>query len=421
MKPIKFVQPIIGFDSEFFFKNDNEIVGAEKEIVNEDYNCQITVDGVAAEFNPSPSYCRELLKRNFRNLINKLHENGKLNKICVKSSIDLTQKELDSLSDNSKVFGCKPSYDVYSNSEPSKIAIKGTDTLQRTAGGHIHIGIPLIEAFGPEGLKKECESCILDCKEFSSPKTDNICTELNQLDLSIHDLKISNKFKKTYQSIFNNFDNIKFKTDEFRIFEALTTPSLTIPLMDLICGIPSVLLDISPESKIRRKLYGKAGDYRLTNYGLEYRTLSNFWIQSYSLFSLFTGLARYAVLLAASHLDKQNNIEEIYKVINKKDVQTVINNNDFEGAKQIFLKLEPFLLETYNDEYSNNLQFNHKRIIVFKQLVMKKWVLNIDSNNLMGNWENSEGWERISDTIYDGFSPKKIQDIQKNFIKFKLD
>lgn len=44
---------------------------------------------------------------------------------------------------------------------------------------------------------------------------------------------------------------------------------------DLFLGVPSVLLDSGTE---RRQLYGKAGAFRPKSYGVEYRTLSNFWI-----------------------------------------------------------------------------------------------------------------------------------------------
>jgi hypothetical protein len=53
-----------------------------------------------------------------------------------------------------------------------------------------------------------------------------------------------------------------------------------VRLMDLHLGIPSVLLD---NGIIRKELYGKAGAMRFKPYGLEYRTLSNFWVFSDSL------------------------------------------------------------------------------------------------------------------------------------------
>lgn len=52
-------------------------------------------------------------------------------------------------------------------------------------------------------------------------------------------------------------------------------PIATIRAMDLFLGVPSVCMDNNPK---RRELYGKAGAFRPKPYGVEYRTLSNFWI-----------------------------------------------------------------------------------------------------------------------------------------------
>jgi len=51
-----------------------------------------------------------------------------------------------------------------------------------------------------------------------------------------------------------------------------------VNMMDFYLGVPSVILDNSPTSVRRRKLYGKAGAMRPKPYGFEYRVLSNFWI-----------------------------------------------------------------------------------------------------------------------------------------------
>ena len=52
-------------------------------------------------------------------------------------------------------------------------------------------------------------------------------------------------------------------------------PWLVVPAMDVYLGIPSVLMDPGED---RKQLYGKAGACRPKSYGVEYRTLSNFWI-----------------------------------------------------------------------------------------------------------------------------------------------
>lgn len=56
---------------------------------------------------------------------------------------------------------------------------------------------------------------------------------------------------------------------------AKTSPIEVVRAMDLFLGVPSVTLD---EGTLRRKLYGGAGAFRPKDYGVEYRTLSNFWI-----------------------------------------------------------------------------------------------------------------------------------------------
>lgn len=50
-----------------------------------------------------------------------------------------------------------------------------------------------------------------------------------------------------------------------------------IKLLDIFIGCPSVLLD---KDKNRRRLYGQAGAFRFKEYGVEYRTPSNYWIKT---------------------------------------------------------------------------------------------------------------------------------------------
>jgi hypothetical protein len=76
-------------------------------------------------------------------------------------------------------------------------------------------------------------------------------------------------------------------------------PLLAIFMLDLMVGVPSLWLDKDPTSAARRGLYGKAGRYRPKDYGLEYRSLGNFWLQSPQLVSLVFDLCRFAVEMVA--------------------------------------------------------------------------------------------------------------------------
>lgn len=57
--------------------------------------------------------------------------------------------------------------------------------------------------------------------------------------------------------------------------ETKEDPFDVVCAMDLYLGVPSILMD---KGEDRRKLYGKMGACRPKPYGVEYRTLSNFWI-----------------------------------------------------------------------------------------------------------------------------------------------
>lgn len=80
----------------------------------------------------------------------------------------------------------------------------------------------------------------------------------------------------------------KMLKDPFNIFA-------TIKMMDLFIGIPSLFLDSDNSSKQRRKIYGHAGSHRVTEYGLEYRALGNFWLSSPSLVGLIYDLSSFVI------------------------------------------------------------------------------------------------------------------------------
>lgn len=99
-----------------------------------------------------------------------------------------------------------------------------------------------------------------------------------------------------------------------------------IKALDIFLGIPSVILDSDRE---RKKMYGKAGAYRLKFYGAEYRSLSNFWLQHESgVQSVFDG-----VKLAIDFV----NEGKTYKLTDQQqlDIQTCINTGDEVLAYQL--------------------------------------------------------------------------------------
>lgn len=97
---------------------------------------------------------------------------------------------------------------------------------------------------------------------------------------------------------------------------------------DLRLGVPSVIMD---EGQLRKQLYGKRGAYRPKSFGVEYRTLSNFWIFDDKLIEwVHNGVAK-ALEDALAGLP----VEEDDKLI-----KAAINNNDVKAARQLIDKYE---------------------------------------------------------------------------------
>lgn len=74
----------------------------------------------------------------------------------------------------------------------------------------------------------------------------------------------------------------------------------TVFAMDITLGMASTVLDYNEASIARKKLYGKAGCYRATEGGVEYRTLSNYWIKSPNLVHLMHLLTDFALTIVAT-------------------------------------------------------------------------------------------------------------------------
>lgn len=98
---------------------------------------------------------------------------------------------------------------------------------------------------------------------------------------------------------------------------------------DVFLGLPSVGLD---EQGLRRGLYGQAGRYRPTSYGIEYRTLSNFWIWDQR---LAQSIGEKAWALANLLERDAGEIQRLYSEIPWIDVQQAINSENEEKAADL--------------------------------------------------------------------------------------
>jgi hypothetical protein len=93
---------------------------------------------------------------------------------------------------------------------------------------------------------------------------------------------------------------------------------------DLFCGVASVMYDNDTR---RRSIYGKAGAHRIKPYGVEYRTLSNYWIKTPELMEWVYNQSEKAI----EFVNKGNKITDKWA----KKIIRCINTGDKDLLAQI--------------------------------------------------------------------------------------
>jgi len=102
--------------------------------------------------------------------------------------------------------------------------------------------------------------------------------------------------------------------------------ALAVRAHDLFVGVPSILVDSDTD---RREIYGKAGAFRCTDYGHEYRTPSNFWIRN-NLWSEWVFNQTRNALSFVSTADGRHVLENDVVLANA--IQDSINGHDEDTA-----------------------------------------------------------------------------------------
>lgn len=102
--------------------------------------------------------------------------------------------------------------------------------------------------------------------------------------------------------------------------ETKLNPFEVVKKMDFFLSVPATLMDNGEE---RKQLYGKMGACRIKPYGVEYRTLSNFWIfdEKY---------IRWAWRNTARALAEDINVDDLQPFIDE-----AVNNNNKDMANEL--------------------------------------------------------------------------------------
>jgi len=181
-------------------------------------------DNVLAECAIHPGETKREVVKNFRDCFRKYAKLVKPYRLAVRAAHTFPPSELQSPA--AYDAGCDPETCAYTFNDFKKDREFFLTTRLRTAGGHIHLGHPILK-------------------------------------------KAKGKPMNAYNRMF------------------------VARMLDLFLGIPSIYMNVDKTEKRRKSLYGQAGRYRDRDHGVEYRTLSNFWLASPHLVNLVYDICKY--------------------------------------------------------------------------------------------------------------------------------
>jgi hypothetical protein len=123
-----------------------------------------------------------------------------------------------------------------------------------------------------------------------------------------------------------------------------------VKLLDVFVGCASVVFDKDETSPLRRALYGRAGEFRPTPYGVEYRVLGNWALRCPAVTQLVWDLVAHAC-----HHYEIGDARPIIEAVGSSRVQLAINNNDRKMAADVLeVAALPYkLMERVNKCYNN--------------------------------------------------------------------
>lgn len=189
-----------------------------------------------------------------------------------------------------------------------QMGLSAVRDLVRTRSEHLDLDFAPTRLFAHEALRTK-QARLFGCSpDFNAYSEGGAYRTINPLQLEEQD----GAWRFAGGHVHLGYD----KTDK------TPPPFVVARLADVYIGLPAVGLD---EQGKRRDLYGQAGRFRATEYGIEYRTLSNFWIFDRA---LSEGVGRRALRLTQMLEGDLEQLQAAYQEIPWADVQEAINKED---------------------------------------------------------------------------------------------
>lgn len=323
------------------------------------------------------------------------------------------------IKENNKIIGCEKVLpkDGLNTINDGKVIIDGIQAEFNPAPSHCRVWLGDNIRFCFMALKKVLDSndklsldfttsVTIDEEELNSLNPDNRvlgCMPSNSIygkvGLGVAD--ISKFFDRSLGG------HIHLSSPDPKGDEAIRDYENMVKLMDILVGNTCVLIDRNEGNIKRRKTYGRAGEYRTPKHGIEYRTLSSFWLKSYQLMSFVMGLSKQAVTIKAHGMQ-----DKFFNVVDMDDIQKAINENDFDLAMSNFNKILPVLMEVtptitgYRQSHDGEFTLNKDNISYFLHFVDKVKVFGLEywfKESPMDHWLAHDGenfgWERYLSNV----------------------
>lgn len=153
--------------------------------------------------------------------------------------------------------------------------------------------------------------------------------------------------------------------------------------LDGILGVVGVSLAGNWDSHERRRMYGRAGEFRLPKHGLEYRVLSNFWVCSPLIAHLVFEIARWAVSFG-----EQGFFKHVWEG-SEEEIRDIINWCDVKGARKM-LGNNKHILQALVDNRKSEGWSQNQRNLAIETVMNGLEVVVKDPENIEENWRLNE-------------------------------
>jgi hypothetical protein len=166
-------------------------------------------------------------------------------------------------------------------------------------------------------------------QEFGcDPDFDAKSCKTNQMDLT----NVHPNFRSFGLHVHTGYADLR-KMEDAQIY---------IMASDVTLGLFSTIVDNSEPALKRRDLYGKPSAFRMKSYGVEYRTLSNFWVKSPQNLEAIYILNDFTMWLKMN----LREMKHLFRSYDMENISNIIKTGDKASAYEIFGKeVYPRLVE----------------------------------------------------------------------------